>query len=134
MPVQQERGVLDEYAVRVIREVGQADDLEAGAAKCVLIGRVLLDSFGDVERHAPVDADFSDARDVRGGELRGRLFQTPPGGRREPRRGRRGASAAPRRRGASEVVEDPVALAPQQQLAQRLEEVEIPYQLWHGLG
>jgi hypothetical protein len=59
MPVQQERGVLDEYAVWVIREVGQADDLEAGAAKCVLIGRVLLDSFGDVERHALQVREFA---------------------------------------------------------------------------
>jgi hypothetical protein len=41
MAVEQQRGVLDEDRVGMIRQLGQADDLEAGVAQRVLIGGVL---------------------------------------------------------------------------------------------
>ena len=52
MSVEQKRRVLDEHAVRVIGQVGEADYLEAGLRQRALIGVVLSGRFSHVDRNA----------------------------------------------------------------------------------
>ena len=52
MAIEEQCRVLDEHRVGIVRKLGQADHFEACIRQRLLIGRVLRDCPGDVDRRA----------------------------------------------------------------------------------
>src|SRR3954471_16892193 len=76
MSVEQQRSVLDEHRIRIILKLGKADHFTAGIGERLLIGGVLRDRVGDVDRRA-IEVRQCAVRQLRTDRSRERLHQPP---------------------------------------------------------